>query len=559
MASKESKEKKTMKLDDAQRVKVLSPGMLVAKRFFRNKLAIVGLAIITFMLLFTFLGAFITPYKESQVFYTTENMQKDYAGATVISDYQRYEKEDTEVPKDVYSKAILAMTKNEAVFETRDKQKVAMRAIGEDAVILYRVANSNDKNILKSAEYKEASASNSSYFESKGKSYFVDNSSRFAVVYEANELAIMCKLSFNAFSEETKFNYEFCQKAILAMNENNATFTVDNETYKVDNSTQHEAMICKEDGTNYAYISNMNINSIGSGVFLTPQFKEEVSNAIANNLSTFEYENENGEKEIYTIENDNGEYLIQSEQETRVINMYESPSKKHWFGTDGNGMDMLTRLMYGGRISLLIGLVVVAVEVILGVIVGGVSGYFGGWIDNLCMRIVDVIYCIPSLPLYLILGSIMDHYKASPQIRIFALCIMMSVIGWVGVARIVRAQILSLREQEFMIATEATGIRISRRIFKHLVPNVMPQLIVYATMGVGDVILAEAALSFLGFGTKYPAASWGSIINAVNESYVMTNYLFAWVPAGILILLTVLAFNFIGDGLRDAFDPKMKR
>ena len=109
------------------------------------------------------------------------------------------------------------------------------------------------------------------------------------------------------------------------------------------------------------------------------------------------------------------------------------------------------------------------------------------------------------------------------------------------------------------MATEATGIRVSRRIFKHLIPNVVPQLIVFATMGLGDVILAEATLSFLGLGIKYPAASWGSIINAVNDSYVMTNYLFVWIPAGLLILLTVLAFNFVGDGLRDAFDPKMKR
>ena len=149
--------------------------------------------------------------------------------------------------------------------------------------------------------------------------------------------------------------------------------------------------------------------------------------------------------------------------------------------------------------------------------------------------------------------------KVSPTIRIYMLCVIMGVIGWVGIARIVRGQILSLREQEFMIAAEATGISIKRRIFKHLIPNVIPQLIVFASMGIGDVILTEASLSFLGLGIKYPAASWGSIINAVNDSYVMTNYLFVWVPAGLLILLTVLAFNFVGDGLRDAFDPKMKR
>ena len=153
----------------------------------------------------------------------------------------------------------------------------------------------------------------------------------------------------------------------------------------------------------------------------------------------------------------------------------------------------------------------------------------------------------------------MDYMKVSPTIRIYMLCVIMGVIGWVGIARIVRGQILSLREQEFMIAAEATGISIKRRIFKHLIPNVIPQLIVFASMGIGDVILTEASLSFLGLGIKYPAASWGSIINAVNDSYVMTNYLFVWVPAGLLILLTVLAFNFVGDGLRDAFDPKMKR
>ena len=188
-----------------------------------------------------------------------------------------------------------------------------------------------------------------------------------------------------------------------------------------------------------------------------------------------------------------------------------------------------------------------------------IAGFFGKWVDNLLMRLVDVIYCIPAMPLYLILGSIMDYYQAKPAARIYMLCIVMAVIGWVGIARIVRGQILSLREQEFMVAAEATGISTYRRIFKHLVPNVIPQLIVFASMGLGDVILSEATLSFLGLGIKYPAASWGSIINAVNDSYVMTKYVFVWLPAGLLILLTVLAFNFIGDGLRDAFDPKLRK
>ena len=251
--------------------------------------------------------------------------------------------------------------------------------------------------------------------------------------------------------------------------------------------------------------------------------------------------------------------IISSGTQTAVIDMFARPSAKHPVGTDGNGMDLLARLMYGGRISLLIGFVVVFIELIIGVIIGGVAGYFGGWVDTALMRVVDIVYCIPAMPLYLILGSVMDHYEVSSTTRIYLLCVIMAVIGWVGIARIVRGQILSLREQEFMTAAEATGISIRRRIFKHLVPNVIPQLIVFATMGLGDIILVEASLSFLGLGVKYPAATWGSIINAVNDSYVMTNYLFVWVPAGLMILATVLAFNFVGDGLRDAFDPKMKR
>ena len=137
--------------------------------------------------------------------------------------------------------------------------------------------------------------------------------------------------------------------------------------------------------------------------------------------------------------------------------------------------------------------------------------------------------------------------------------LILGFLGWPGIARPVRGQILSLREQEFMTAAEACGIGAWHRIFRHLIPNVIPQLIVTCTMSLGSTILTEATLSFLGLGVKYPFASWGNIINDVNNAYVMTNYLFIWVPAGICLLITVLGFNFVGDGLRDAFDPKMKR
>ena len=175
------------------------------------------------------------------------------------------------------------------------------------------------------------------------------------------------------------------------------------------------------------------------------------------------------------------------------------------------------------------------------------------------MRIVDVFYGIPSMPIIIILGAAMDNTGVDPQIRMIYLMLILGFLGWPGMARLVRGQILSLREQEFMTATEACGISVSRRIFRHLVPNVIPQLIVSCTMGLGGTIITEATLSFLGLGVKFPFASWGNIINDVNNTFVLQNYWFIWIPAGVLLLLTVLAFNLVGDGLRDAFDPKMKR
>lgn len=242
-----------------------------------------------------------------------------------------------------------------------------------------------------------------------------------------------------------------------------------------------------------------------------------------------------------------------------LLRMYESPSIEHLLGTDGNGMDIMTRLMYGGRISLTIGFVVVSIEIIIGVILGGISGFYGKWVDGLIMRLVDVVNCIPYLPVMLIVGAIVSTLEIDKTKNIYILMLMMGLLGWTGIARMVRGQILSLRELEFMVATEAVGLKVWRRIFKHLIPNVIPQLIVIATMGLGGIILTEAALSFLGFGVRYPVPSWGNMINAVNQPYILKKYLFTWVPAGSLIFITVLAFNFVGDGLRDAFDPKMKR
>ena len=231
----------------------------------------------------------------------------------------------------------------------------------------------------------------------------------------------------------------------------------------------------------------------------------------------------------------------------------------HILGTDRMGRDFAVRVMMGTRVSLSVGLLASVLVLLIGATYGAVSAFAGGWVDNIIMRVVDVFYCIPSMPVIIIIGAAMDAMRVDSWTRMMYLMLILGFLGWPSIARLVRGQILSLREQEFMLATEACGINVWHRIFRHLIPNVIPQLIVTCTMGLGSTILTEATLSFLGLGVKYPFASWGNIINDVNNAYVMTNYLFIWIPAGVCLLLTVLGFNFVGDGLRDAFDPKMKR
>lgn len=254
-----------------------------------------------------------------------------------------------------------------------------------------------------------------------------------------------------------------------------------------------------------------------------------------------------------------GEYQVFYVPDGSLYLINNPPSWAHWLGTDKNGMDVLVRIMYGGRISLTIGFAVVSLEMIIGITLGGIAGYYGKIVDEIIMRIVDVFNCIPFLPIMMIFGSILGALKVDSTQRIYYLMVVMGLLGWPSIARLVRGQILSIREMEFMVATEAIGLKPVKRIFKHLIPNVVPQLIVIGTMGLGSIILTESTLSFLGLGVNYPLASWGNMINAINDTRILQNYLFIWVPPGICILLAVLAFNFMGDGLRDALDPKMKR
>ena len=562
-------------LDDEQRVKVLSPGMLVAKRFFRNKLAVAGLVILVAMFLFSFIGGMVSPYNESQVFRKTDHVWKDYAGATYNKSYIFTTANGAEFPAQGQQKFILATNKGNDSFEANDVT-YGLEQKGEDYWAIYssesvatvltlkgkstykQVGNTEITDEIKEG-YEEAVANDANTFEVDGTTYTIEKAGRENQITISGEVAFATKKVFSAATNDAEMGFDFQQAALDAIEAGDAFFEYDGATYELTTTEKETSTEVVKDGEVYATVSNLLVSPQAKGVFLSLSFKEAVEQAIADKASTFTAVNEAGEEETYQLQTKNTQYVVRSQKATTVNDTYSGPSKKHWLGTDGNGMDMLTRLMYGGRISLMIGFVVIIIEGIIGILIGGVSGYFGGWVDTILMRVVDVVICIPAMPLYIIIGSVMDYYKIDPRIRIYALCAILGIVAWPGIARMVRGQILSLREQEFMVATEATGVRISRRIFRHLIPNVIPQLIVIATMGLGDVILMEATLSFLGIGVKFPYASWGNIVNAVNDVYVLTNFWFVWIPAGFLILLTVLGFNFVGDGLRDAFDPKMKR
>ena len=264
------------------------------------------------------------------------------------------------------------------------------------------------------------------------------------------------------------------------------------------------------------------------------------------------------EEQKISFETEDGEVVegyIFVEDTDNTVNYNANLSWQHLLGTDNNGYDIFTRLMLGGRISLTIGFVVVILETILGVLLGGLAGYFGGWVDNVIMRIVDILSCIPSLPILLVLSVVFAENNVDGIEKLYYMMGILSLMGWTGTARLVRGQILSLREQEFMLAAKCSGLSTSRKIFKHLLPNVLPQLIVSMTLGLGSIILTEATLGYLGLGAPLGTATWGALINTVTKNATW-NF---WVPAGVCITLAILAFNFVGDGLRDAFDPKMKR
>lgn len=230
------------------------------------------------------------------------------------------------------------------------------------------------------------------------------------------------------------------------------------------------------------------------------------------------------------------------------------PNTNHWLGTDQQGRDVFFRLFLGGRISIQVGISAAVITVILGVLIGGVAGYYGGLIDNLLMRFTEIVYSLPFTPMVLVLSAAL--LWTPPETKMLIVSLLIGVLSWPTLARLVRGQILSLREQEFMQACEALGLSDTSKIFKHLIPNVSSVIIVNATLTMATAILTEAALSFLGLGVVPPTPTWGNLMNLARATHVFQNLPWNWIPAGIMCFLTVISINLIGEGLRDAFDPK---
>lgn len=664
-----SEQKNELKhLDDATRVKIISPGRLVAKRFVRNRLAIVGTVILIFMFVFSFICPLFYSWGQTERDYKYDSMNTNYALAKENREYLSYTIDDAQINNSVLlnmNSNINAMAKNGqsslaifaddeyflleplaeriyvlsqfdgtevAVFGDYTTQVATYYLIGssvryadgvepldvdfESAVkelagqgtfdlngVTYEMRSGTEPktfdvfalvsgafsypgealgDAFENAAKAAAEAGNAS-FSVGGADYalVVDGSAYRAVECSNSRRVAVSTMYYNVMQEAgASYSDDFRVKSLLAVADG-GSFEADGTTYTVD-TTGETPVFYREDGSLYAELSTFVIRRYDGTDTMNYDLKVAITDAIeameaeGSSKTTLQYQlpkqseedssyelDENGnyiyeDAELTITRKDTQEYQITANMSQYMFNSYAKPSSKHILGTDGDGYDVLARMMYGGRISLMVGFVVVILETILGVIMGGLAGYFGGVVDNIIMRMVDIFYCLPSMPIMIILGAMMDAQRFSTYARLLVMMAVLGILGWAGIARLVRGQILSLREQDFMTATEATGVRVNRRIFRHLVPNVMPQLIVTATSGLGGVILTESTLSFLGLGVKPPLATWGTMINSVSSQAALENYYYIWIPVGMLICLTVIAFNFVGDGLRDAYDPKSK-
>ena len=658
-------ENEEIHLDDVSRVKVLSPGRQVFKRFIRNRLAVFGSAVLIFMFVFSFLGPLFYAHGQTEIFYKYNNQNVNYALAKENSAYNGYVVNDS---VELDSKVVTAMNSNiksmieegkdyllvegetgnfeinrlgDEIYTLSGREMDEICAVGTSTVTIgtydsvgkklkfsgeeiegledaakackgksgefkfggetysYKKGSGKSYTITKTSDginYAEGSLgeefeaamlaaieSEAKAFSFGGVNYTILNKDETHHVYTSGEPSmamVYTRFTLDTYETGLKVSDEFRVNALLAAYDS-GKFSYEGQKYTI-KSNDDVFEIFDAQGNEFAEFSTISIRRYSGEDSMDYDLKKTLNTVIEEmqekDLKTAELtyrlpmQDENG---VYTYDEqgnlqyedgdltisqrDTGSYVINCQQTIYVIDKFAAPSGTHVLGTDGDGFDVLARIMYGGRISLMVGFVVVFLEILLGVIMGGLAGYYGGWVDNLIMRLVDIFYCLPSMPIMIILGAMMDALRMNTYVRLMIMMAALGIMGWAGVARMVRGQILSLREQEFMVATEATGIRVKDRIFRHLVPNVMPQLIVIASLGIGGTIITESTLSFLGLGVKHPLATWGTIINSVSSASAMAHYPFIWIPVGLLICMTVIAFNFVGDGLRDAYDPKAKR
>ncbi len=248
-----------------------------------------------------------------------------------------------------------------------------------------------------------------------------------------------------------------------------------------------------------------------------------------------------------------GPFLVSfSPTETDLMSLKVAPDGAHLLGTDAAGRDVLSRLLQAGRVSLAVGVVAVAIYVAIGVVLGSIAGYVGGWVDGFIMRLTDMVLSFPAIIVIITLVSILGP-------SLFNVMLVIGLLGWPPITRLVRGEFLSLRERDFVIASKSTGAPGIRIIFRHILPNALTPVIVNATFGMAQAILLEAALSFLGLGVQPPTASWGNMLNAAQSITILEDMPWLWFPPGLMIVLSVLSINFVGDGLRDALDPRMRR
>ncbi|RME44466.1 MAG: ABC transporter permease [Chloroflexi bacterium] len=238
-----------------------------------------------------------------------------------------------------------------------------------------------------------------------------------------------------------------------------------------------------------------------------------------------------------------------------IASRYQAPSLAHPFGTDGLGRDLLTRVLYGGRISMFVGIMVVIITLLIGVPIGAIAGYFGGWIDNALMRVIDAVLSLPPLLVLILLSAILRSTDL-PFVKsnnVMTIAVVMGILAWPTVARLARAAFLTFREMEYVTAARALGASNLQIMVGEILPNSLGPIIVEATLEVGYAIIGEAGLSFLGFGIMPPTPSWGNLLNNAQEH--LTQYPWLAIFPGLMIFLTIISINYIGDGLRDALDP----